>query len=113
VFGILLNVVIWPLFCMLFMMHAKVFSQLRQFPWSLAIGDIENNLDTLAASTDEISDLCTAKIKQLLQAGHNRTVLKDGIALLREVPWSTAGVEQSHGSCASSGRVTGRVTGAR
>ena len=47
-----------------------------------------------------LSDSVTAKIKTCLQVGYNTDMLADAVKLLGQVPWSTTGVEQGHGSLA-------------
>lgn len=81
-------------------MHERVFSVLSDYPWRLAVGDIQKNLDLLAASEEPIPDSCAHKVRLLLRAGFNRTRLEEGVALLREVPWSSVPVEQAHASAA-------------
>ena len=78
----------------------KIFSQLKEYPWSLAVGDIPENLDALAASTEPIRDSCTHKIRLLLQMGFNRSQLVAAVSLFKEIPWSSIPVEQSHASAA-------------
>jgi hypothetical protein len=80
--------------------HKRVFQEVRSWPWRIAVGDIDKNLEELEESKEPIADTCAHKIRQLLQAGYNRTVLKEAVALLREVPWTSVPVEQAHGSCA-------------
>ena len=72
---------------------------LQALPWSLAIGDIEENLEGLLQEAD-VHDLTAHKILQLLRLGWNRQQIKDAIMLFRDVHWSTLGVEQAHGSAA-------------
>ena len=75
----------------------KVIAVAAGFPWKLARGDIAANLESLSRSEEDISDPTTQKIRALLRVGYNRVALADAVALLTEVPWSTLGVEQSHG----------------
>ena len=72
---------------------------MQALPWSLAIGDIEENLEGLLQEAD-VHDLTAHKILQLLRLGWNRQQIKDAIMLFRDVHWSTLGVEQAHGSAA-------------
>jgi hypothetical protein len=78
----------------------RVFHVARGLPWKLAQGDVAANLEALDNSSDAVTDPTTAQIKSLLALGFNRTALADAVTLLREVPWSTLGVEQAHGSVA-------------
>ena len=80
--------------------NKRVFSVIRNYPWSLCIGDISTNLDILAVDTSEISDTCTFKIRALLKMGFNRVKLEQAIDVMREAPFSSIPVEQGHGSCA-------------
>ena len=82
-----------------FVQH-KVFNAVEGYPWNLAVGDVGLNLDALATSTEEIADACTHKIRLLVQNGFPREQLIRGIALFREVSWSSVPVEQSHASAA-------------
>lgn len=78
----------------------KIFRVLASYPWKLAIGDIDANLDLLAVNAGPISDSTTHKIRILLAQGFNRQQLKEGVQLLQEVSWSTVAVEQAHASAA-------------
>ena len=80
--------------------NKRVVSVIRNYPWSLCIGDISTNLDILAVDTSEISDTCTFKIRALLKMGFNRVKLEQAIHVMREAPFSGIPVEQGHGSCA-------------
>ena len=61
---------------------------LQALPWSLAIGDIDENLAALLEEED-VHDLTAHKILQLLRLGWNRQQIKDAIMLFRDVHWST------------------------
>ena len=76
----------------------KVFDPLLDYPWCLAIGDVDVNLDIISTNAFVLTDATATKILRLLHIGFCRDVLKDGIALIREIPWSTFAVEQAHGS---------------
>lgn len=80
--------------------HRKVFDVLSGWPWKLLEGDLEDNLAALEASNDAPGDPFADGIRELLRAGCNREQVKAAVLLLRDAPWSTAPVEQSHGSCA-------------
>ena len=74
---------------------------MADYPWRLAVGSIQENLDLLAASEEPIADSCAHKVRLLARAGFNRSRLLEGVALLlREVPWSSVPVEQAHASAA-------------
>ena len=78
----------------------KFLRKVRQLPWSLAIGDMSGNLDTLAAGM-EPGEQTASKIWKLLQLGCNRAELVDAVAMLRECRWSTVLAEQLHGTTAA------------
>ena len=78
----------------------RVFQVAKGFPWKLTQGDIAANLEALSESNAAVADPTTAQIKSFLGLGYNRAALVDAVALLREVPFSTLGVEQAHGSVA-------------
>ena len=80
--------------------HKKIFEVVDGFPWKLAEGDISRNLDRLAKDGYTGEDPATLKLLGLLRIGYNRARLADGVALLRDIPWSTKTVEQAHGSMA-------------
>ena len=77
----------------------QVLRVLEDLPWSLAIGDMDENLAGLQEEED-ICDLTAHKIAQLLKLRCNYEQVKDAVALFRDVRWSTSGVEQAHGSAA-------------
>jgi hypothetical protein len=79
----------------------RVFNAAKQQPWSLAQGDIAKNLEELALSSHVPTEPTTQKIWRLLQAGFNRAQLIQGVELLREIGWSSASVEQQHGSAST------------
>ena len=74
-----------------------------QLPWSLARGNIEENIDELVAGPmpDEI---VSAKIWRLLRAGVARAMVRQGVELLGDIPWTTTMCEQQHGSLAALAR---------
>ena len=78
----------------------KVFSPLKDYPWRLALGDVDENLQILAATGGPIRDSLTHKLRILLQMGYNKARLVSAVTLLREVPWSSVPVEQAHASAA-------------
>lgn len=78
----------------------RLFRIADDFPWRLAFGDIQDNLEKLHSEPYQGHDRATQQIKQLLQIGFPRSQLGDLVALLREVPWTTVTVEQAHGSMA-------------
>lgn len=82
----------------------KVFQVAESLPWSLAVGDIEENLRVLRASKDDL-DSTSSKIRALLQGGYPEQRIVAAIRLMSEVSWSTTSVEQGHGSAATLHRV--------
>ena len=78
----------------------RVFQVAKAYPWKLTLGNVAANLQALADSDAPVADPTTTQIKSLLSLGYNREALSDAVSLLREVPWSTLGVEQAHGSVA-------------
>ena len=82
-------------------LQKRIFDEVRRYPFSLAIGDIDGNLDRLLASTDEADSGCTEKVRSLLRCGYNRQALIRGIQMLRYVEFSTRAVEQGHGTTAT------------
>ena len=85
-----------------FLNWRRVLRRIGALSWCFVEGDISQNLDDLmgqenAPGTDDTSD----KIYTLLRLkliSKERVV--DALELLKEVPWSTAGVEQGHASAA-------------
>ena len=74
--------------------------EVRTLPWRLAIGDIDANLDALAADGAGVEDSVSKKIRQLLLMKHNRLELKEAVGMFRQCRWSTALAEQLHGFAA-------------
>lgn len=75
----------------------KIFSVALSYPWSLAVGDIADNLASLLETGYDGDDQATLAILNLLKMGYNRGRLADAVCLLREIPWTTMAVEQAHG----------------
>jgi hypothetical protein len=80
--------------------HNRVFAELKNYPWCLAVGNVSENLEALEATEEPIRDSCTHKLRVLLRMGYNRTKLVSAVTLLQEVPWSSIPVEQAHASAA-------------
>lgn len=82
--------------------NKKIFAVVEEYPWRLAIGDVRANLVQLqAVERSSVRHPVALKIKQLLAMGYNEHQLVEAIGLFREVPWTTTGVEQGHGSTAA------------
>ena len=69
--------------------------------WNLASGDVKAKLTTLAAQPEMPHDDTVAKIWRLLRAGFGLRELEQALALVRDLPWSAASVEQQHGSAST------------
>ena len=80
--------------------HNKMFAVLRSYPWSLCVGNIATNLESLARDESNISDDFTYKVRALMHIGFSNVKLEQAILVLREASFSTISVEQGHGSCA-------------
>ena len=70
---------------------------MRELPWSLALGSIEDNLAGLEEEDEALADMTAFKVRELCKL---RSQLVDALGLLREVHWSSISVEQAHGSSA-------------
>ena len=79
----------------------RIFRAARALPWSLAVGDIDQNMAKLAASEEEPGDATARKIRLLLKAKYNTQQLRQGIEMFRDCSWSSVVVEQSHGSAST------------
>ena len=79
----------------------KTLSQARELKGSLTLGNIDFNLHQLAVLTVPPSESVASKIWHLMRAGYCQKQLHDAVRLFQEVPWSTQGVECSHGSLSS------------
>ena len=82
----------------------RVFQFLKCYPFCLAVGDIDANLEALSHSSDstKLDPGMTQKVHHILARGYDRQQLTDGVALLNEVDMLTLGAEQGHGSMGSS-----------
>lgn len=78
----------------------QVLREAEQLPWSLAVGDIEQNLRELKSQDAAPRELTAQKIWKLAKAGWMPHLVAEGVQLLRFVSWSTAQVEQGHASAA-------------
>ena len=84
------------------MLQEQVFSPLASYPWCLCHGNVDEKLDQLAdADTPTPSCQVTANIQDLLRGGYNRLLIKKGLELLGQVPWSTNVQEQGHASAST------------
>lgn len=72
----------------------RVFAELRSSPWTLARGDIEENLTRLRDDPALPRHPMAAKLQTLMRASYSLPELKQTVELLRLVRWSTNPVEQ-------------------
>ena len=82
-------------------LHEKTLAPAREYPWSLCVGNIDFNIHQLAVKATPPEEAVAAKIWHLSRVGFPQAQLHEALLLMREVPWSTQGVERSHGSIAS------------
>ena len=82
-------------------LHEKTLRQTRLMPWSLCLGNVDFNLHELAVLVTPPEEQVARKIWHLLRSGYPQREIHEAVTLLKEVPWSTQGVERSHGSLAS------------
>ena len=75
----------------------RVLTEAQKLPWALATGDLEQNLADLKEGPKP-DERTAAKVRSLLQVGYNRELLKQGLMLMQDCPWSSASVEQQHAS---------------
>ena len=80
-------------------MDFRFFSVVRARPWSLASGDVDQQLDALSSEEEEPSDPISAKVWKLLRSLHyNREKLRQAINFFGEITWNTSISEQQHAS---------------
>ena len=94
------NMTIHAAYVALAILRQMVFQPLSGYPWKLCNGDVDQNLDHLAAEEEDLSAQCavTGNIQCLLRANYNRVLLRQAIGLLAQIPWSTNVQEQGHAS---------------
>ena len=80
-------------------MEMRIFSVAESLPYSLAEGNTDDNLMAFRAN-DEPTDPVASKIWRLLHMDFNTHAIRSALTLTREMPWSSASVEQQHASCA-------------
>ena len=80
--------------------HMRCIRELESYPWSFCSGDVEGKLQGLALHEESPgTDLVTHKIWDLIRnVQWPLHKIKQGIAKLAECRWSTAIIEQCHGS---------------
>ena len=75
----------------------QVFQPVLQYPWTLTVGDMRQNLALLKESA-EVHEATACETQRLLWDYHNENELVDGLRILAEVNWSTTTTEQLHAS---------------
>ena len=81
--------------------HKETFAIIEGEPWCLTQGDIVQNLKGLVAWDSEPRDVVTSRVKGAVASGLvSFERMARALTLVREMPWSTNVVEQSHGSAA-------------
>jgi hypothetical protein len=67
-------------------LEKRIFSVARGRPWNLAVGNIEANLRSFAASDEtDLDEKCSGKIKKLLRVGWSLPALASAVNLLLDV----------------------------
>ena len=69
-------------------------------PWSLCVGNIQDNLQSLVAGPPPVPGSTAAKLSVLVRLGFNRVVLEEAVQCIGHVKFSTITAEQLHGSIA-------------
>ena len=81
-------------------MVSRTLTQVRQLPWALVVGDVEQNLQALQSDPEPIK-FVSKRIWRLLRLHYNRDQLRQRLLLLQDCPWTTAVVEQLHASAST------------
>lgn len=68
-----------------------------QLPFSLATGDISQNLEDLKNGPDVTSSEVGRKIQILMRKEYQKIKMERGLELVRDINWTTVSVEQMHG----------------
>lgn len=77
-------------------------------PWSLARGNVNDNLEALRAiDFPPETDPVTNRIQALARLGRNRLQVIDAVLLLSEISWTSKVAEEMHGSIAAIHRLQG------
>jgi len=82
-----------------YMVH-KFLDPADKEPWTLARGDVADNIRRLAEGPRPEHPVSIA-IWELWYLGYNRVLLRKAVEKLAAINWSTAAVEQGHGSLAT------------
>eukprot|EP00974_Lingulodinium_polyedra_P099945 9681347-Lingulodinium_polyedra.AAC.1 len=78
-------------------MEREAFQPAGGLPFSLAVGNIEDNLRELQVAQDA-TEATTWKIQKLLRQGDMFYELVEAVKLFKQVPFATVSVEQAHAS---------------
>ena len=80
--------------------HERVWAPLDGYPWKLVDGDILANLKELGKDKERppTTESLTCKVWILVTGDFPPEIVRDGLELLRHLPWSSAIVEQQHAS---------------
>ena len=80
--------------------HQRVWSAVDDYPWKLAVGDVGQHLEDLAAMDQPpAEESVTRKIWALASSGdYPLDDLAEAVGLLSHISWSSATVEQQHAS---------------
>ena len=81
-------------------LHVRVFSEISELPWSLAIGDLEANLEALASATVPLTDKVAHLFWGLLQKQYPKQHLLAALKLMSGVSFSSHVTERLHSSAA-------------
>jgi hypothetical protein len=80
-------------------LHKRFLSVAKGLPWSLAVGNIENNIRNLGLEDATRDPDCSLKIYKRRLLGYNVNQLAFALRLIANLSWTTVLVEQGHGSC--------------
>jgi len=83
-------------------LYRRAFRHNEERPWSMAKGDVEENLRNLAAEDDVPTEENTMKVWRLLRETRMPwSEIHEGVSLARSVSKSTKGVEEAHASASA------------
>lgn len=68
----------------------------HRLPWALCRGDMQENLERLAAEPRPDDEGCAAKIWELMRLNVPVKLITDGLLLLSRLSWSSKRVEEGH-----------------
>ena len=77
--------------------YKKVFRVALQYPWKLALGDVDANLEALRQLPAPREET-TLQIWTLVKIGYSRVQVVQAVRLLLKCPWSSVPVEHGHAS---------------